>query len=318
MKKISIVVPMYNEVEVAPLFFDAINKVIESCKDYEFEVVAVNDGSKDGTLDLLIKKQEEMDNLVVVDLSRNWGHESAVRAGLLTASGDAIIPIDADLQDPPEIIPEMIKMWEDGYKVVNARRGSRNKDTSFKKNTAGIYYKVLNKLSGKIKIPNNVANFRLLDRQVLDEINKLSESNRVLRIEIPFVGFKTGEVVFAREERKKGKSKYNFSAMFNLAVESVVNASTTPLRWAILATLSMGCIFFLSSITELIFYICYLNGFMGISPFAYAAWLVVNVLFFLATITFFLIGIISIYLANNVVEGRKRPTVIINKVYRKK
>lgn len=203
MKKISIVVPMYNEVEVAPLFFDAINKVIESCKDYEFEVVAVNDGSKDGTLDLLIKKQEEMDNLVVVDLSRNWGHESAVRAGLLTASGDAIIPIDADLQDPPEIIPEMIKMWEDGYKVVNARRGSRNKDTSFKKNTAGIYYKVLNKLSGKIKIPNNVANFRLLDRQVLDEINKLSESNRVLRIEIPFVGFKTGEVVLLEKRGRK-------------------------------------------------------------------------------------------------------------------
>ena len=318
MKKISIVVPMYNEVEVAPLFFDAINKVINTCKDYEFEVVVVNDGSKDGTLDLLLKKQEEMDNLVVVDLSRNWGHESAVRAGLLSATGDAIIPIDADLQDPPEIIPEMIKMWEDGYKVVNARRDSRNKDTSFKKNTAGIYYKILNKLSGKIKIPDNVANFRLLDRQVLDEVNKLAETNRVFRIEVPFVGFKTGEVVFAREERKKGKSKYNFGAMFNLAVESVVSASTKPLRWAILATLSSGSIFFISSITELVFYICYLCGFNGITPFAYAAWLVVNVLFFLGTITFFLIGIISVYLANNVEEGRKRPSVIINKIYKKK
>ena len=317
MKKISIVVPMYNEEEVAPLFFDAISKVEEECKNYEFEIVAVNDGSKDTTLELLLNKQKEKPNLVVVDLSRNWGHESAVRAGLLTATGDAIIPIDADLQDPPEIIPQMIEMWENGYQVVNARRGSRDKDTSFKKNTAGIYYKLLNKLSGKVKIADNVANYRLIDRQVLDEVNKLPESNRVFRIEVPYVGFKTGEVLFAREERAKGKSKYNFSAMFNLALSSVVSVSTKPLNWTIGITIGTFITFCISSLLEFIFYMCYLGGWWNISPIAYGAWLVVNVLLLLFTVVFFILGMMSVYLAEAVTEGRKRPTVVINKVYRK-
>lgn len=317
MKKISIVVPMYNEEEMAPLFFEAINKVIASLKDYAFEVVAVNDGSKDKTLEVLLNQQKEQDNLVVVDLSRNFGHEAAVLAGLKTCTGDAIIPIDADLQDPPEIIPQMIEMWEDGYQVVNARRGSRDKDTSFKKNTAGIYYKLLNQLSGKVKIPNNVANYRLMDRRVLDEVLALQETSRVFRIEVPYVGFKVGEVLFAREERKKGESKYNFKAMFNLALESIVSVTTEPLKWTIPLTVTSFSLTFISIFIEIIFYICYKCGFDGISPLSYGVWLIVNILMLIASFVFLTLGIMSVYLSEVVVESRKRPTVIINKVYKK-
>ena len=317
MKKISIVVPMYNEEEAAPLFFDAIEKVIKQVPNYEFEVVAVNDGSKDNTLSILLEKQNSFKNLVVVDLSRNWGHESAVTAGLKTATGDAVIPIDADLQDPPEIIPQMIEMWEDGYQVVNAKRSDRNKDTSFKKNTAGIYYKLLNKLSKKVHVPDNVGNYRLIDREVVDYVNDLKETSRVFRIQVPFLGFKTGTVLFIRQERSKGKSKYDFSAMFNLALSSIVSLTTSPLRWSIGVTIGSGAIFGVSSLTELVLYICYLCGFNGISPLSYAIWLIVNVMLLISTFVFFLLGVISIYLSQAVEDARNRPTVIINKVYKK-
>ena len=317
MKKVSIIVPMFNEEEAAPLFFEHIEKIINENKNYEFEIVAVNDGSRDHTLELLLEKQKSLPQLVVVDLSRNWGHESAVTAGLKEATGDCLIPIDADLQDPPEIIPEMLKMWEEGYQVVNAQRGSRAKDSSFKKNTAGIYYKVLNSLSSKVKVPQNVANFRLLDREVADHVIALQETSRVFRVQVPFVGFKTGTVLFSREERVKGKSKYNVSAMFNLALSSIVSLTTRPLRWSIGVTIFFGSTFLLSAITELVLYLVNLSVDIGISPLGFGVWLIVNVLLFIACFIFFVLGVISIYLSQAVEDARRRPTVIVNKVYRK-
>ena len=317
MKKVSIVVPMYNEEEVAPLFFDRITKVVDSNQDYAFEIIAVNDGSKDNTLQYLLNKQKELNYLTVVDLSRNWGHESAVTAGLREATGDCLIPIDADLQDPPEIIPEMLKMWEDGYQVVNAQRGSRTKDTSFKKNTAGIYYKLLNHLSGKIRIPFNVANYRLIDRQVANVVINMKETNRVFRIQVPFVGFKTGTVLFSREERTKGESKYNLQSMFNLALSSVVNLTTCPLKWSIAITILFSFLFLISGSTELVVYLVSLGVDLGISPLGFGIWLVVNVLLFVSIFIFLTIGIISVYLSQVVDETRNRPTVIVNKVYKR-
>lgn len=318
MKKVSIIVPMYNEEEAAPLFFEHIQKVINSCSNYEFEIVAVNDGSTDKTLDILLAKQKELPHLVVVDLSRNWGHESAVTAGLKEASGDCLIPIDADLQDPPEIIPEMLSMWEDGYQVVNAQRGSRAKDSSFKKNTAGIYYKLLNHLSHKVKVPQNVANFRLLDRRVANHVIELQETSRVFRVQVPFLGFKTGTVLFSRNERVKGKSKYNVSAMFNLALSSIVSLTTRPLRWSIGVTIFFGCSFLVSGLTELVLYILSINNVItSISGLGYGIWLIVNVMLFIGTFIFFLLGVISIYLSQAVEDARRRPTVIVNKVYKK-
>lgn len=308
---------MFNEEESAPLFFERITKIINENKKYAFEIVAVNDGSTDRTLEILLEKQKELPCLVVVDLSRNWGHESAVTAGLKEATGDALIPIDADLQDPPEIIPQMLEMWEDGYQVVNAQRGSRDKDTSFKKNTAGIYYKLLNHLSRRVKVPYNVANFRLLDRRVADHVTELQETSRVFRVQVPFLGFKTGTVLFHRDERQKGKSKYNLSSMFNLALSSVVSLTTRPLRWSIAITIFFGCSFLASGITELILYILSLNGIETISNMGYAIWLIINIMLFISIFIFFTLCVISIYLSQAVEDARKRPTVIVNKVYKK-
>ena len=317
MKKISIVVPMYNEEEMAPLFFETVNRVIAPLANYEFEIVAVNDGSKDNTLSFLLERQKEQDNLVVVDLSRNFGHEAALFAGLKTCTGDAIIPIDADLQDPPEIIPQLIEMWENGYQVVNARRSSRKKDTAFKKNTAGLYYKMIDSLAGKVKVPSNVANYRLLDRRVLNEVLALEECDRVFRIQVPYVGFKVGEVLFDRQQRTKGESKYNIKAMFDLALASIVTVSNAPLHYIVPFTIGSFSFTGLSILVELIFYICYKCGFDGISQLSFGVWLIVNVLLLVASFIFLILGIIGTYLAEVVMETRKRPTVIINKVYKK-
>ncbi|MBE6142054.1 MAG: glycosyltransferase family 2 protein [Erysipelotrichaceae bacterium] len=317
MKKVSIIVPMYNEEEAAPLFFEHIEKVINENKNYEFEIVAVNDGSKDNTLSILLEKQKILPHLVVVDLSRNWGHESAVTAGLKEATGDCLIPIDADLQDPPELIPELLKMWEEGYQVVNAQRGNRKKDSSFKKNTAGIYYKLLNHLSSKVKVPYNVANFRLLDRRVADHVIEMQETSRVFRVQVPFLGFKTGTVLFSREERVKGKSKYNIRSMFNLALSSIVSLTTRPLRWSIGVTVFFSCTFLLSAVTELVLYILALNNIVNISNFGFAIWLIINVMLFIACFMFFVLAVISVYLSQAVEDARRRPTVIVNKVYKK-
>ena len=317
MKKVSIIVPMFNEEEAAPIFFEHIERVIKENPNYEFEVVAVNDGSTDKTLDILLKKQEVLKSLVVVDLSRNWGHESAVTAGLKEATGDCVIPIDADLQDPPELIPQLLEMWEQGYQVVNAQRGNRKKDTSFKKNTAGIYYELLNHLSSKVKVPANVANFRLLDRRVADHVIELQETSRVFRVQVPFLGFKTGTVLFSREERVKGKSKYNLRSMFNLALSSVVSLTTRPLRWSIAVTIFFGCTFLLSGATELVLFILHLCNIETLTNLGYGIWLVINVILSISTFVFFTLAVISIYLSQAVEDARRRPTVIVNKVYRK-
>lgn len=318
MKKISIVTPMYNESPMVHLFLETLEGVFANLSQYDFEVVCINDGSKDDTLYLLKKEQETNKHLVIVDLSRNWGQESAIRAGLLTATGDAVIPMDADLQDPPELLPELIEQWENGFEVVNAKRVSRKKDTAFKRNTAGIYYRILDKLSPKVKIPQNVNNFRLLDRKVVDAINALPETNRVLRIEVPFVGYKIAQVEFARQERAKGESHYPFKAMVNLATSSLTSLSTKPLSWSLPITIGVFCLFVLSGLAELVLFIlqmCKVQHFLYAS--GYWCWLVINVVLLMTFVIGFMLTVMSLYTAKVVEESQGRPSVIIKEVIRK-
>ena len=319
MKKISLVIPMYNEEAMVSLLLNTIDeKVVKPLAgQYEVELIAINDGSKDQTLQLLKDEQKKYNFLAIVDLSRNFGQEAAVRAGLVTASGDAVIPMDADLQDPPEIIPEMIKMWEDGFQVVNAVRVSRKKDTQFKRNSAGIFYRVLDYLSPRVKIPMNVNNFRLLDRRVVDEVNNLSESVRVLRVEIPYVGFKTGSIEIVRQERAKGKSHYPFKAMFNLAKNSIVSVSVKPLEMVLYVALFIAGLFFLSAVSELVIFILHLTKVLQVSSVALWGWLTINVLLFIATLISSVQAIQSIYLGKVAEESAHRPSVIIKEVIRK-
>lgn len=319
MKKISLVIPMYNEEEMVPLLFSTLNeRLFVPLKDrYVFEVVAINDGSKDKTLELLKIEQEKYPQLVIVNLSRNWGQEPAVRAGLVTASGEAVIPMDADLQDPPEIIPQMLEMWNNGYEVVNAIRVSRNKDTSFKRNSAGIFYRFLDKISPKVKIPNNVNNFRLLDRRVVDEVNAMSETNRILRVEIPFVGFKTGAVEIVRAKRAKGESHYPLKAMVSLAKNSMLSVSVKPLEYPVYIAIFLASIYMLSAIAELVLFILKLCQVIDISSLALWSWLVINVVLFIATIIVSIQALNSLYLGKAVEESVKRPSVIIKEIIRK-
>lgn len=319
MKLISIVIPMYNEEDMVPLLFDELDKVCKKITDYNFEFVCVNDGSVDKTFDELKLKQKKDNRIVIVNLSRNFGHENALYAGLKTARGDAVIPMDADLQDPPEVIIDLINTYEKGFNVVNAKRTSRKKDTYFKRKTAGLFYKTVNKLSKKVKIPNNVANFRLVDRCALDEILKLKENNRVFRVQVPFVGFKVAEVYFSRPKRLKGQSKYNIKSMTNLAISSIVSLTTKPLKWSFSWLAILCFIFILSLIGNIIVFCLGVSNVFSISSNFYIfmmIWLAINVVLLLTNVIMFSLSIISIYLSKAVLETEGRPCVIISEVIR--
>jgi polyisoprenyl-phosphate glycosyltransferase len=309
MKKISIVVPMYNEEKVIPLFFAEINKVLATLPQYQFELVVVNDGSKDQTLALLKAQQTKQPNLIIVNLSRNFGHEPAVAAGIKTATGDAIIPMDADLQDPPMLIAALLKQFEEGFDVVNAKRKGRHEDTFFKRFSAIKFYQFIAKLSGKIKIPQNVGHFRLISRRVADEVNRLSERNRVFRIEVPFVGFKTTEVLFDRPKRAAGQTHYNLQSMMKLAVDSIASTTSVPLVWPVQVFLAVGALFAISVIAQLSLLI-----FVPMEATIHLIWLATNIIVLMFVLLFFILSILSLYLSRVFIETQNRPFYVIDQV----
>jgi len=309
---------MYNESPVVAIFFERVNEVLATIKGYRFEIVVVNDGSKDDTLALLREQQQKQANLIVVNLSRNFGHEPAVCAGLSVAKGDAVIPMDADLQDPPEVIKLLLERFEDGYDVVNAKRSSRMDDSFMKRTTAKIFYDLIGKISGKVKIPHNVGHFRLISRRVCDQINKLSEKNRVFRIEVPYVGYKTTEVLFKRPKRAGGVSHYNYKSMFKLAGDAIAASTSAPLNWPIKFTLGSFLVTGLSAFVQLLLFI--LGATNVITPTTESwqqTWLLINIGLFLFTIVMFFLSIMALYLARVFIETQNRPFFVIDKVYGK-
>ena len=317
MKLISIVVPMYNESPVVDIFFKKINQVLTAIKDYRFEIVVVNDGSKDNTFELLKKQQKQQDNLVIVNLSRNFGHEPAVAAGLKVASGEAIIPMDADLQDPPDLISELLKKFEEGFEVVNAKRASREDDSFMKRTTAKYFYSMIGKISGKVKIPNNVGHFRLISRRVADEVNRLSEKNRVFRIEVPYVGYKTTEVLFKRPKRAGGESHYNYKSMFKLAGDAIASSTSTPLNWPLKFTVLFSFIFALSAAAQLVLFILGITNVMTpLADVAHLAWLTINIVALLFLFTMFFLSVMALYLARVFIETQNRPFFVIDEVFK--
>jgi polyisoprenyl-phosphate glycosyltransferase len=309
MKKISIVVPMYNEEKVIPLFFAEINKVLATLPQYQFELVVVNDGSKDQTLALLKAQQVKQTNITIVHLSRNFGHEPAVAAGIKTATGDAIIPMDADLQDPPALIGSLLQQFEEGFDVVNAKRKGRHEDTFFKRFSAIKFYQFIAKLSGKIKIPQNVGHFRLISRRVADEVNRLSERNRVFRIEVPFVGFKTTEVLFDRPKRAAGETHYNLQSMMKLAVDAIASTTSVPLVWPLQVFLAVSTFFAFSVIGQISFVI-----FASLQATSHLIWLATNIILLMFVLLFFVLSILSLYVSRVFIETQNRPFYVIDQV----
>jgi len=312
MKLISIVVPMYNEEKVVNIFFSSINQVLKTLKDYRFEIIVVNDGSKDKTLSLLEHQLTLQDNLVIVNLSRNFGHEPAVAAGIKTAQGDAIIPMDADLQDPPSLIAQLLEKFEEGFEVVNAKRKSRHEDSIFKRLSAVKFYQFIGKLSGKVKIPQNVGHFRLISKRVVEHVLSLSERNRVFRIQVPYIGFKTTEVFFDRPKRAAGETHYNLKSMLKLAVDSIASTTSVPLVWPLIA----ASIFFLftaaSFITQLVLFFV-----LNIDIYIHFVWLIANIFLLITSVLFFMLSIMSLYLSRVFIETQNRPFFIIESVQRK-
>ncbi len=312
-KLISIVVPMYNEHEMVDLFFERINQVIADNDRYRFEIVVVNDGSKDDTLKMLKDHQSRQKNITIVSLSRNFGHEPAVAAGLSKAKGDAIIVMDCDMQDPPEVISAMLAKFEEGYEVVNGRRASRKEDSLMKRLTAKEFYKICDKMSGKIRVPQNVGHFRLISRRVADEVIKLTENNRVFRIQVPYVGFKTIDVPFVRAARAEGKTKYNYKSMTKLAVDAFASSTVAPLTWPIKWGVLTSFLVVVSWFVELILYILKRTDVLaGMLTSAFNIWSLINIVFMALAIVLVAIGILGLYLSRMYLDTQNRPFFIID------
>lgn len=304
MLEYSIVVPLYNEEEVLSETYRRLKTVMDQTGK-PYEVIMINDGSVDKTPEMAADICEKDPSFKLLNFSRNFGHQTAITAGMDHASGKAIIVIDADLQDPPEIIMEMIEKWKQGFDVVYGKRISRKGETWFKRITARAFYRTLNRLTD-VKIPTDVGDFRLIDRKVRDALLRVPEHNRYVRGLISWLGFKQTEVEFVREARFAGETKYPLRKMVKLAVDGITSFSYKPLKF------SVGTGIFLSVfslIFALVVFILRLNNIVYMEP-GWASLMVV-VLFFFGFVLIML-GIIGEYLGRIFEEVKKRPLYIIS------
>jgi len=300
---ISVVVPIFNEEELVRMFHaavaDAMNEVGEA-----WEVVYVNDGSKDSSLLLLRELQAEDTHVVVVDLSRNWGHMGAISAGLQTARGDAVVLMDGDFQDPPEVVPELIAAWRGGAQVVTAVRRSRQERRKVLAKLFPLFYRVLGALSD-FPIPLNAGIFGLLDRQAVDSINSLREGNRYLPGLRAWVGYKTGVVYYDRQDRAVGDGKLTFLSRIKYAMDAITSFSYKPLR------LSFVLAGFSISIAAILAVLSMVSN-SPVNPLGFG---LAAAIFFVGALVLLALGVLGEYLGRVYDEVRSRPLSIINKVY---
>ncbi len=303
MKKISIIVPTYNEEETLNLLYERLNPIIDK-NNYEFEVLFVNDGSKDNTLDIIRKLREKDSRISYIDFSRNFGKEIAMMAGMDYAKGDAIIFMDADLQDPPELIPELVKYWEQGYDDVYARRKSRQGETFFKKITSKAYYKILQKLT-KVEIQQDTGDFRLLDKRCVNALKKMRESQRNSKSMFSWIGYKKKEVLFDREPRVAGKTKWNYMKLVDLAIDGITSFTTSPLRLATYVAIPTFLALF-------IYFIYVIAKSIIISEPIQAFQAIILLILFFSSIQILLFGIMGEYLGRIFNESKNRPLYLVN------
>ncbi len=304
--EISLIIPMYNEEDNIETLFKRVIDTLEKLK-LTYEIICVNDGSKDRTLEILINYHQTNQAIKVVNLSRNFGKDIALTAGIDCAHGNAVIPIDADLQDPPELIGEMIQKWQEGYDIVYATRESRQGETWFKRFTANIFYILLDKIT-KVHIPKNTGDFRLLDRQVVEAIKRLPERTRFMKGIFAWVGFKSISIVFERQPRLQGNTKWNYWKLWNFALDGITSFSVLPLKvWTY-----MGLVISLISLVYASFLVIR-TIFLGIDVPGYAS-LMVTILF-LGGIQLITLGIIGEYLGRVYEEIKGRPLYLVRDLY---
>ena len=304
MKKISIIIPAYNEEESLPFLYERLEKLMDSITNYEFEILFINDGSKDNTLNLIKEYREKDSRISYVDFSRNFGKEIGMIAGLDYATGDAVIFMDADLQDPPELIPEMIKYWEEGYDDVYAQRRSRAGETFLKKFTSKMYYKVLQTLTS-VPIQKDTGDFRLLDRRCVNALKKLRETDRNSKSMFSWIGYKKKAVMYDRDPRVAGKTKWNYKKLVNLAIDGITSFTTSPLRistYIAIPTFLALFVYFIYVIIKCITQDVAIQAFQAI---------ILLVLFF-SGVQILLFGIIGEYLGRIFNASKNRPLYLVN------
>lgn len=312
--ELSIIVPCYNESEVLEKFFSAMveNNGILNNLGLNCELVFINDGSKDNTLELLKAQKEIYSNksnldIKIVNLSRNFGKEAAMSAGFSVASGEAIVPMDADLQDPPELIAKFVELWRQGYDVVLARRNDRQEDSFAKRFSSSLFYKLNNKISD-VKLPDNVGDFRLFTRKVLNAINSLPENQRFMKGIFAWVGFRSITIEYKRPQRIAGSSKFNGWKLWNFALQGITGFGTLPLRiWTYIGFIVSFLAFIYASFLILRTLI------MGIDLPGYAS--LVVIILFLGGLQLIGVGILGEYVGRIYMESKRRPPFIIDEIY---
>ncbi|WP_299870061.1 glycosyltransferase family 2 protein [uncultured Roseobacter sp.] len=304
---ISLVVPCYCESENVANFIRQVNTDLEG---EELEIIFVNDGSSDDTLERMIALSLEDNRIAIVDLSRNFGKEAALSAGIDFATGDVLIPLDVDLQDPPLVILEMIAKWREGYDVVNAVRCDRRSDTMAKRTTSHFFYRTFNKLAD-VELPPDVGDFRLLDRRVVEALKKMPERNRFMKGLFNWVGYSTTSVNYERPARIAGKTSFNYWKLWNFALDGVVGFSTLPLRiWtyvgSVVAFFALG--YGLVIIVQTLLF--------GRSVPGYSS--IMTAVLFFGGVHLISLGIIGEYIGRVFVEVKDRPVYVVKDVYGKK
>jgi glycosyltransferase involved in cell wall biosynthesis len=304
---VSLVVPCYNESDGVEYFYRGILPIIDSTSALRFEVVFVDDGSRDDTLVKLLALSKRDARFRVIELSRNFGKEAAMTAGIEHAQGAAVIPMDADLQDPPELIHELINRWQEGADVVLARRVDRSTDTFLKRRTSAMFYRLHNRLSS-IKIPEDVGDFRLMDRAVVDALLQLPERQRFMKGLFAWIGFNTVVVDYARPPRVAGKTKFSGWKLWNFALEGITSFSSAPLRvWTYIG--GLGALVTAGYAT----YIVVRTIVRGVDVPGFASLLVA--VLFLGSLQLIGIGVLGEYIGRIYIEAKARPTYLVRRVH---
>jgi len=301
-KKISILIPCYNEAASLPLLVDELMQVVYHQSDYEWEILFVNDGSKDNTIEIIKQLRTKDERICYVDLSRNFGKEKAMLAGFDYVTGDCMIIMDADLQHPPDAIPKMLEEWENGYDDVYGKRVSRGKESWLRKTFSLLFYKLLQKLT-RVEVLQNVGDFRLLDRSCINVLKQLREQERYTKGMFSWIGFAKKEVEFETQDRIAGQSSWNYKQLVNLAIEGITSFTIAPLKISTFIGVIVAFLAFIYMIYVVIRTILYGDPVQGYPT-------LIIVILFLGGLQLLALGIIGEYLGRIFNETKKRPTYI--------
>ncbi|WP_274630262.1 glycosyltransferase family 2 protein [Arvimicrobium flavum] len=303
MSILSVVVPVFNEEASIEAFLSRVRPILDAQGLSGYEIIFVNDGSRDATLSRLEAEARADSRIRIIDLSRNFGKEAALTAGIDHAAGNAVIPIDVDLQDPPELIPEMLARWRQGYDVVLASRNDRSSDTWFKRVTASLFYRTMLRLSD-VEIPPQTGDFRLMDRRVVETLKLMPERTRFMKGVFAWVGFRTTTIYFKRERRLAGEPQQKLGKLIRLAVDGIVSFTSLPLRiWSVVGALAaaLGLVYMTFIVVRTLIF--------GIDLPGYASLLVV--MLFFSGLILLSIGVLGEYIARIFVEVKQRPLYIV-------